>query len=500
LIISIQGILVVATNVFVSVISTAMMLLVLWQAPRQRSNQIFAAMMFALLFFSFSNITQRLVDVLQIDPELMLNINTTLYAWFIVLMIIFVEEFTRLKSQLKLVGIVMAAIATVLLVTGSVFQNSRPSPTDPGGYLMDMSTVGVLLVVSYAIYVTVILVVLRRSTDPRAKMIWPAVLSVLVGVILVSLRPLSAIQIGGTRPFGLILTIPYNSIGLALAALIIGYTVLKYQLFDPLYKLNKDLEKANHDLAQANRELAQANEMKTQFLANMSHELRTPLNAIIGYTQMAVDGIYGPLTQKQEDRLARVVVNGYNLLALINDLLDISKIEAGRLTLVPKRIDTVDLIQKVSSTLEPLAEKKGLTLAIQCDDTPPIFADEERARQVLTNIGANAIKFTPGGGVTIRTQREGKFLRFSVIDTGIGIPADALSTIFEQFRQVDASFTRQYEGSGLGLTIARRLVEMQHGHITVESTVGVGSTFHVMLPLAEIEAPKTLPAVQTGRI
>jgi signal transduction histidine kinase len=492
-IISIQGILVVATNVFVSVISTAMMLLVLWQAPRQRSNQLFAAMMFVLLFFSFSNIAQRLVDVLQIDPELMLNINTTLYAWFIVLLIIFVEEFTRLKSQLKVVGIVLATIVTALLVTGNVYQNSRPSPTDPGGYLMDISPIGLVMLVIYAIYVVVILMALRRSTDPRAKMIWPAILCILVGVILVALRPFSAIEIGGTRPLGLILTIPYNSIGLALAAMIVGYTVLKHQLFDPLYKLNKDLEKANHDLEKANRELAQANVMKTQFLANMSHELRTPLNAIIGYTQMAVDGIYGPLTQKQSDRLSRVVANGYNLLALINDLLDISKIEAGRLTLISKRVDTPALIQSVSSTLQPLADKKGLSLAFECDDAPPIYADETRARQILTNIGANAIKFTPKGSVTIRTQRDGKYLRFSIIDTGIGIPAEALSTIFEEFRQVDGGFTRQYEGSGLGLTIARRLVEMQRGQITVESTVGVGSTFHVMLPLAEIEAPKALP-------
>lgn len=493
MIISIQGILVVATNVFVSVISTAMMLLVLWQAPRQRSNQLFAAMMFVLLFFSFSNIAQRLVDVLQIDPELMLNINTTLYAWFIVLLIIFVEEFTRLKSQLKVVGIVLATIVTALLVTGNVYQNSRPSPTDPGGYLMDISPIGLVMLVIYAIYVVVILMALRRSTDPRAKMIWPAILCILVGVILVALRPFSAIEIGGTRPLGLILTIPYNSIGLALAAMIVGYTVLKHQLFDPLYKLNKDLEKANHDLEKANRELAQANVMKTQFLANMSHELRTPLNAIIGYTQMAVDGIYGPLTQKQSDRLSRVVANGYNLLALINDLLDISKIEAGRLTLISKRVDTPALIQSVSSTLQPLADKKGLSLAFECDDAPPIYADETRARQILTNIGANAIKFTPKGSVTIRTQRDGKYLRFSIIDTGIGIPAEALSTIFEEFRQVDGGFTRQYEGSGLGLTIARRLVEMQRGQITVESTVGVGSTFHVMLPLAEIEAPKALP-------
>jgi signal transduction histidine kinase len=410
-----------------------------------------------------------------------------------VLLIIFVEEFTRLKSQLKVVGIVLATIVTALLVTGNVYQNSRPSPTDPGGYLMDISPIGLVMLVIYAIYVVVILMALRRSTDPRAKMIWPAILCILVGVILVALRPFSAIEIGGTRPLGLILTIPYNSIGLALAAMIVGYTVLKHQLFDPLYKLNKDLEKANHDLEKANRELAQANVMKTQFLANMSHELRTPLNAIIGYTQMAVDGIYGPLTQKQSDRLSRVVANGYNLLALINDLLDISKIEAGRLTLISKRVDTPALIQSVSSTLQPLADKKGLSLAFECDDAPPIYADETRARQILTNIGANAIKFTPKGSVTIRTQRDGKYLRFSIIDTGIGIPAEALSTIFEEFRQVDGGFTRQYEGSGLGLTIARRLVEMQRGQITVESTVGVGSTFHVMLPLAEIEAPKALP-------
>jgi signal transduction histidine kinase len=267
--------------------------------------------------------------------------------------------------------------------------------------------------------------------------------------------------------------------------------VLKYQLFDPIHQLNLRLE-------QANKELEVASRHKSQFLANMSHELRTPLNSIIGYTQLTLDGVYGTINDKQTDRLWRVVDNGRNLLSLINDLLDISKIEAGRLTLTCQPVNTAELIQGIVTTVDPLIQKKGLSLTCDYAQSPAICVDEDRARQVLVNILSNAVKFTHAGGISIRTRPDNPFLRISVEDTGIGIPQEALATIFEEFKQLDDSLTRRYEGTGLGLTIARRITEMHGGRIEVESTVGVGSIFHVLFPLADNQAENAAPAAQNA--
>lgn len=228
----------------------------------------------------------------------------------------------------------------------------------------------------------------------------------------------------------------------------------------------------------------EASRVKSQFLANMSHELRTPLNAIINYTQLAVDGLYGDLTDSQRDRLEKVVRNGHNLLALVNDVLDLSKIEAGQVKLSFGVVKTSHFINQLVEMLRPLADKKQLELVYNDNQPPDLWVDEVRSRQILTNIIGNAIKFTRDGRVTIETQLEHDMLRISVSDTGIGMPKEALNRIFDQFWQVDSSSTREYEGTGLGLAISKRLVEMHGGKIKVKSNVNVGSTFHIFLPIA----------------
>ncbi len=490
--ISVHTAIVVFTNLLVAVISVALMLLVLWQAPRQRGNQIFAFMMLNLLTFSLANMGQRFVDALDINPDILLDANSTLYIWFVILLVVFVEEFTGLQiRRVKVLGICLAATSTVLLMAGGLHFNTRPSPVDVGGYVTDYSPLGIAVAAANVVYMLFVLVILRRSPDPRPRAIWPAMMCLFVGVVLVLIRPLSSLTVDGLKPLAVVLTLPYNSIGLAAAAVIMGRTVLKYQLFDPIHQLNVRLE-------QANKELEVASRHKSQFLANMSHELRTPLNSIIGYTQLTLDGVYGTINDKQTDRLWRVVDNGRNLLSLINDLLDISKIEAGRLMLTCRPVNTVGLIQGIVTTLDPLIQKKGLSLTCDYDQSPAICVDEERARQVLVNILSNAIKFTHAGGINIRTRSDEPFLRISVEDTGIGIPQEALTTIFEEFRQLDDGLTRRYEGTGLGLTIARRITEMHGGHIEVESTVGVGSTFHVLFPLADSRTENAVLASQNA--
>ena len=266
-------------------------------------------------------------------------------------------------------------------------------------------------------------------------------------------------------------------------------------------ELERRVEERTDALAQANQQLQEADRVKSQFLANMSHELRTPMNAVIGYTELLLEGTYGPLTGQQQDRLQKVVRNAKSLLQLINDILDISKIEAGRLVLNLSPANLRDVITASLQTVEPLAREKHLHLDIDVDRSlPRVVLDEVRIKQVLDNLLANAVKFTERGNVAIRatcwqegdtrspivwpgSPPGGAWVLVGVSDTGIGIAREDLTKIFEAFRQADNSTTRRYGGTGLGLAIARELVEMHGGAIWAESVVGNGSTFYFTLPL-----------------
>ncbi|NDJ53038.1 MAG: GAF domain-containing protein, partial [Chloroflexi bacterium] len=241
------------------------------------------------------------------------------------------------------------------------------------------------------------------------------------------------------------------------------------------------------------RELATANRLKSEFLANISHELRTPLNSIIGFTETLLVGIYGPLSEKQVDRLETVSRNAEHLLALIDDLLDLSKIEAGRMNLYLEEVDIYREIVTVAETVEPQASEKSLSLLRHVNpELPKAWVDAQRLRQVLTNLLSNAIKFTHEGSVTIvgeaEPQEDRTFIHLQVVDTGIGISEEDQQFIFDEFRQVDGSATRQYEGTGLGLAITRKLIQLMNGEIWVESVIGQGSNFHILIPTHDDQA------------
>jgi signal transduction histidine kinase len=216
----------------------------------------------------------------------------------------------------------------------------------------------------------------------------------------------------------------------------------------------------------------------------MSHELRTPLNAIIGYTEMMADGLYGTVPDKAAGVLERVQSNGKHLLGLINDVLDLSKIEAGQLVLAIEDYSVTDMVSTVIAATESLARAKGLDLVAAVTPGLPMGrGDARRLSQVVLNLVGNAIKFTDQGKVEIRAVRNGEFFDIAVVDTGFGIaPADQ-AKIFEEFQQVDNTSTRKKGGTGLGLSISRRIVELHGGAITVESEVGKGSTFTVSVPI-----------------
>jgi signal transduction histidine kinase len=238
------------------------------------------------------------------------------------------------------------------------------------------------------------------------------------------------------------------------------------------------------EIEDKSRQLEIASQHKSQFLANMSHELRTPLNAILGYTELLLDGLYGKLGEKAHGVLDRVHTNGKHLLGLINDVLDLAKIEAGQLTLSVSDYAVGVVVQSVLAATESLAKAKGLELRADVAPAMPLGrGDERRLTQVLLNLVGNAIKFTDTGSVTVSAiAREGRF-KLAVRDTGPGIAAADQARIFEEFQQVDNSSTRKKGGTGLGLAISRRIVEMHGGSISVESELGAGATFRIDIPI-----------------
>ena len=238
------------------------------------------------------------------------------------------------------------------------------------------------------------------------------------------------------------------------------------------------------EIADKSEQLALASQHKSQFLANMSHELRTPLNAILGYAELLVDGIYGVLPEKAQGVLERVQNNGKHLLALINDVLDLAKIEAGQLALTLEDYALAEVVRGVVTATEPLAAAKGLKFtAIVQEGMPMAHGDARRVSQVLLNLAGNAIKFTDAGEVEINASAANGQFVLTVRDTGPGIADADQERIFGEFQQIDNSDTRKKGGTGLGLAISKRMVEMQGGMISVDSVLGAGSTFRVVLPV-----------------
>ena len=238
------------------------------------------------------------------------------------------------------------------------------------------------------------------------------------------------------------------------------------------------------EIQDKSRQLEVASQHKSQFLANMSHELRTPLNAILGYTELMADGIYGELPEKTMGVLKRLESNGRHLLGLINDVLDLSKIEAGQLVLELTDYSLEDIAQTVRSTLEPLAADKKLAFKVEvAPKLPAGHGDGRRLTQVLINLVGNAIKFTDAGEVVITGGMTDGTFHLSVRDTGPGISAADQAKLFQEFQQADNAITRKKGGTGLGLAISKRIVEMHGGKIWVESQVGQGSRFSFTVPV-----------------
>ncbi|HWE41281.1 MAG TPA: ATP-binding protein [Gemmatimonadaceae bacterium] len=256
--------------------------------------------------------------------------------------------------------------------------------------------------------------------------------------------------------------------------------------------LSRDLLDANMRLEERSQQIAEANRAKSRFLANVSHELRTPLNAIVGYNALALDGMYGELPQPLRASHQRVQAAADHLLSLVNDVLDLSKIEVGRMDLEIEVVDLGSVLDGVATVVEPAAEAKGLRVdVVVARDLPKIATDPRHLRQILLNLVANAIKFTERGSVTVVAKRDGDQVAISVEDTGIGIASTDLERIFEEFEQVRPSGRgdSMQRGTGLGLAIARKMARLLGGDVSVASQLGRGSCFTLLLPSARRQTP-----------
>ncbi len=250
-------------------------------------------------------------------------------------------------------------------------------------------------------------------------------------------------------------------------------------------KVHRKLADYSKELEEKNISLQQVDKLKDEFLANTSHELRTPLNGIIGIAESILDGVAGPVSSTLKKNLLMIVISGRRLASLVNDILDFSQLKHKNIELKLKAVGIKDITELLFALSEPLIRKKQLKLINNISDAlPPVYADEDRLEQIMYNLIGNAIKFTEKGFIEVRAELENDFMAITVIDTGIGIPENRLEEIFESFEQGDGSVSREYGGTGLGLTITKQLVELHRGKISVKSILGKGSEFRFTLPVA----------------
>jgi len=459
----------ISASVTLAIFGSALVLLIVWQDPRRRSNWYFGLSMGVLALFGAMNAVWQVPQQFDLEPKPLIQIVTSLYVGALILIFNFVIVFAEIPLNIRaithLVSIPLAIITTGLIWTDNFYADFEPLAT--GAYSYRVQPLGYAGVGVGLLYLLSSIGVLFAQRSEKARELSVPMIMLVASIFGFGLS-------NDLRRHG------FTAIMTTISVILLGRLMLKYQVFKPLIDLNAELQRKNEQLSEATR-------MKAQFLANMSHELRTPLNSIIGYTDLVLNRTYGELTELQGDRLKKVVRNGHLLLELINDVLDLSKIEAGRLELTLGRVPTGELLDSLMQTFEPKAREKGLMLVRGYSGLPALWVDETRARQILANLISNAIKYTEQGVVIVRGHfdAEQRQVIISVTDTGIGIDPANQERVFEAFHQADHSLLHPHEGTGLGLVIARRLTEMHSGRIWFESVVGRGTTFHVALPAAE---------------
>lgn len=430
------------------------------------------------------------------------------------------ERNARLITAMSLVAVIAVGIRTFLYATGPVYIAAFIMVGAAYGLSrMGKQSLGALVIVVMMSIPSFIAVLNQTSTQTNAVLqtsIWVAFPLILASVFF---SPVGLAAYSGACLVMLVVarfinqTLTFGQIGIAMgflgvtaALLLIVVTHRNYlerlrqeelrhsndKLRESEASLERRVVERTHELEIARQEAEKANEVKSQFLANMSHELRTPLNAILNFTAFVSDGVMGPVNDEQIDALQQSISSGKHLLALINDVLDITKIEAGLMDIFVQEVDLNEAVNAVVAMAKGLVKNKSIDLNVTIDDGLPLtYGDKRRLRQVFLNVVSNAVKFTREGSVTIRAKTTPNGMRFEVEDTGIGIASEDQSLVFESFKQAKHDLL-DTPGTGLGMPISRFFVEAHDGRIWFTSSPGVGTTFYVDLPImTEAEANKT---------
>jgi signal transduction histidine kinase len=475
---------------------------------RTATNYYFAAHALILCGYALVLTLRNIpAGIPRISVELNLHLSVLLLIFFMASFFLFVVHFIGKRQGKRVRAAVGGLIALVIASVIAVAMQQVFNDVSPDGKDFSLTIWAYLMVGAAVAYGGIALWLVKKSKDSQAKWLRMPTIFIASGYAVNAIAP----------------SFPLDTLLFTLAALWSAYAVMRQQVFMPLTELNAELSEANQDLQQTvaqlarektrveqlNIELADANRYKGEFLANMSHELRTPLNSIIGYSELLNSPVYGEMNNQQKDRLERIYRNGLHLSNLIDSILDLSKIESDKFQIEAQLFSANLVIDAALEKIRPYAEEKSLPIQVIVPaNLPQLKGDSLRIEQVLYNLLDNAVKFTKEGRIELEVLslnvkngvsdsfelpvvgwlRDGAWLLFRVSDTGIGIASEDLSRIFLNFAQLDGSRTREYGGIGLGLTIAKRLVELHFGIIWVQSKLEQGSSFYVALPTAEVYA------------
>lgn len=519
----------IAASILSLSVAIGLMLGMVLQPHRESANGWFALFLGSLALWGGAALLLTLPGLAH-----RLDLTTVFYLYLVGLGLIPVTFYfaavafcgirTLLTRAVALITPVLLVVFLILLWSNRLFILEVTTAAESIAFsaLVDsvhITPAGTAAIVLSAGYLLLALALIWRRRGERSRLLRIPALLLSIGSLGNLVGPLSR------TPFDAILT--------TLAAGLIGYVLIRVQVFDPLTTMNRQLSDANQELRSLikdlaaekeradalNAELRTVSQYKSEFLATMSHELRTPLNSIVGYSELLLQGLYGDLNERQSDRVEKILRNGQALLALINNILDLSKIEAGRMDFTFQHVALSDVVENVAPEFTAAAAAKGLQLEISmAPDLYAVYGDAQRIQQILHNLLSNAVKFTPQGSVRLEVfnaqvkngysraltlpapgwLKDGNWVILRVTDTGIGIAPEDHERIFDEFRQLDSSATREFGGTGLGLAITRKLVALHSGAIWLTSAPGQGSTFYVALPASSRAISETRPQPEAG--
>jgi signal transduction histidine kinase len=499
---TLQRALITLSNLLTVASASGLIFVVLVQPRRDRTNVLFAAFSASLALWGLFSLPVAAHELrFEINPDVLLYLLATAATLAALFFFLFAVRFSRPTTQLAR-GMTMAApflvaIGIVLVWAGLVF-----TPSDENFYTQ-LTTLGHVLVALIVVYMVMAFSFINSSDDDNVTILRIPTLLLVLAFAASAIDALNRLSL--------------DTVLATIVALWTGWIMLRFQLFKPLEELNNELRTANRDLRQSvgelaagraqidglKRDLQAASGYKGEFLTNMSHKVRVPLNSIVGYSELLQSGIYGELTEKQLDRLEKIHRNGNMLLELINNMLDLTKIETGRLELNLTLLKLDILIAQVAAEAVAGRAEKGIELVLKLDaELPAILGDEKRIQQVFAQLLDNALKFTSKGQIILTAQAvtvqrgtsptfklpvlgwlsDGDWIVVGVADTGIGIAPEDQAKVFDEFYQADEKGAAEFGGTGLGLAICKKLVEMHNGVIWVRSAPEQGSTFFVALP------------------